>query len=78
MASIRNLGLHPKDKEPVLLRKGRFGFYIQHKKSVASLPKGDNGDNTTLEDALKLLEEKGKELKKTPTKKKKTVKKTKK
>lgn len=71
MASIRNLGLHPKDKEAILLRKGRFGFYIQHKKTVAPLTKGDNGDDLTLEKALQLLQEKGKSPKtKAKTKKK--------
>lgn len=72
MASIHNLGPHPKDKEPVLLRKGRFGFYLQHKKTVAPLPKGDNGESLTLETALSILEEKGKTAKEKAKKKKTT------
>lgn len=74
MASIRNLGPHPKDGEPILLRKGRFGFYLQHKKSIATLAKGDSGDALTLEDALQILKEKGKSQK-TRKKKKDTEKK---
>lgn len=77
MASIHHMGVHPKDKEPVLLRKGRFGFYVQHKKTVAYLPKGDDGQQLTLEQAIQLLEEKGKAPKKSTTKKKKTTKTTK-
>ncbi|CAI3926960.1 type I DNA topoisomerase [Commensalibacter communis] len=73
MASIQNLGAHPKDKEPILLRKGRFGFYLQHKKTVAPLPKGDNGDTLTLETALSILEEKGKSTKEKTKKKKATT-----
>ncbi|CAI3935381.1 type I DNA topoisomerase [Commensalibacter papalotli (ex Botero et al. 2024)] len=73
MASIHNLGPHPKDKEPILLRKGRFGFYLQHKKTVAPLPKGDNGENLTIETAVSILEEKGKATKGKATKKKTTT-----
>lgn len=63
MLSMRVIGPHPKDKEPVLLKKGRFGFYLQHKKTMAPLPKGDEGDDLTIESALALLKEKGKEQK---------------
>lgn len=72
MASIHNLGPHPKDKEPILLRKGRFGFYLQHKKTVAPLPKGDTGEALTIETALSILDEKGKAAKGKTTKKKAT------
>ena len=37
--SIRNIGTHPGDKEPVVVRKGRFGPYVQHGNTVANLPK---------------------------------------
>ena len=39
LASVRALGPHPADKEPVLVRKGRFGPYAQHGKTVANLPR---------------------------------------
>ncbi|QCE32370.1 type I DNA topoisomerase [Acetobacteraceae bacterium] len=82
LASIRNLGPHPKDGESVLAKKGRFGPYAQHAKMMAPLPKGTELDDITLEMALEALKEKGKPVrgaKKTTTKKttkKATVKKT--
>ncbi|GAN52913.1 DNA topoisomerase I [Tanticharoenia sakaeratensis NBRC 103193] len=63
LASIRNLGVHPKDREPVMVRKGRFGPYIQHGQTVANLPKGTEIDAITLDEAVELLAEKGKPLK---------------
>ncbi|MBV1835852.1 type I DNA topoisomerase [Acetobacter estunensis] len=78
MASIRTLGAHPKDGEPVMVRKGRFGPYVQHGQVVANLPRGESMDDVTLDGALALLAEKGKPLKakgKAATKKKATTKK---
>ena len=63
MASIRNLGAHPKDREPVAVRKGRFGPYAQHGNTVANLPRGVAMEEITLDQALALLAEKGKVLK---------------
>ena len=63
MASVRTLGAHPKDKEAVLVRKGRFGPYVQHQQVVANLPRGTTMDDVTLEEAVALLAEKGKALK---------------
>ena len=62
MASVRTLGEHPTDKEPVSVRKGRFGPYVQHGKTVANLPRGVTMDDMTLEQAVALLAEKGKVL----------------
>ncbi|MFT9253794.1 MAG: type I DNA topoisomerase [Acetobacter okinawensis] len=76
LASIRNLGNHPKDGEPVMVRKGRFGPYAQHGQLVATLPRGTDMDAVTLEEAVAILADKGKPLKakagakKTATKKK--------
>jgi DNA topoisomerase-1 len=63
LASVRNLGVHPKDKEPVTVRKGRFGPYVQHGKTVANLPRGVLMDDVTVDEAVALLAEKGKTLK---------------
>ncbi len=63
LASVRTLGSHPKDKEPVLVRKGRFGPYVQHGQIVANLPRESSMDEFTLEEAVPLLAEKGKLLK---------------
>ena len=62
LASVRTLGPHPKDKELVSVRKGRFGPYVQHGTTVANLPRGVMMDDITLEQAVALLTEKGKQL----------------
>jgi DNA topoisomerase-1 len=63
MASQRNIGPHPKGGETVQVRKGRFGPYVQHGQTVANLPKNLLMDDITLEQAVALLAEKGKQLK---------------
>ena len=63
MASVRNLGEHPKDKAPMSVRKGRFGPYVQHGNTVANLPRGVAMEDISLAEAVALLAEKGKQLK---------------
>jgi DNA topoisomerase-1 len=63
MASVRTIGPHPGDKELVTVRKGRFGPYVQHGKTVANLPRGVAMEDIALDDAVALLAEKGKALK---------------
>jgi DNA topoisomerase-1 len=63
LASVRTIGPHPGDKELVSVRKGRFGPYVQHGKTVANLPRGVAMEDITLDDAVALLAEKGKALK---------------
>ena len=58
--SIRTVGAHPKDGEPVLVRKGRFGPYAQWGNTVANLPRGQEMADVTLDEAVALLAEKGK------------------
>ena len=62
MASVRTIGTHPGDKELIAVRKGRFGPYVQHGKTVANLPRGVMMEEITLEQAVALLAEKGKQL----------------
>lgn len=79
LATIRTLGPHPKDGETVMVRKGRFGPYVQHDKIVATLPRDRLMDDVTLDEAVALLAEKGKSLKggtKKAAAKKSTAKKT--
>ncbi|GAC1477773.1 MAG: hypothetical protein NVS2B11_00770 [Acetobacteraceae bacterium] len=68
--SIRSLGVHPADKEGVVVRKGRFGPYVQHGSRVANLPRDVGMDEIGLEEAVALLAEKGKVLKAKPGRKK--------
>jgi DNA topoisomerase-1 len=63
LASVRSVGAHPKDQQPVMVKKGRFGPYAQHGSVVATLPRGVMMDDITLDDAVALLAEKGKVLK---------------
>ncbi len=67
--SVRSLGPHPADKEPVMVRKGRFGPYAQHGLRVANLPRDVAMDDLSLDDAVALLAEKGKALKAKPGRK---------
>ena len=73
LASVRTLGVHPKDQEAVIVRKGRFGPYVQHGQMVANLPRDVSMDDISLEDAVALLAEKGKTLKAKPGAKKKAA-----
>jgi DNA topoisomerase-1 len=61
---LRTLGKHPKSGKPVEVRDGRYGPYVKHGKTNASLPKGTGPDSVTMEKALKLLEAKKKGKKK--------------
>jgi DNA topoisomerase-1 len=61
-ARVRSMGPHPKDGEPVEVKKGRFGPFAQHNGFVASLPRNLMMEDITLEEAVALLAEKGKKL----------------
>jgi DNA topoisomerase-1 len=63
LASVRTIGPHPADKDLVSVRKGRFGPYVQHGKTVANLPRGVAMEDISLDEAVALLAEKGKALK---------------
>ncbi len=52
---LRALGDHPNDGKPVTLNKGRYGPYVKHGRINASIPKGANEDDVTLEQALELI-----------------------
>ncbi|WP_428393317.1 type I DNA topoisomerase [Lichenicoccus sp.] len=63
LASVRSLGAHPKDREPVMVRRGRFGPYVQHGQMIANVPRDRTMDDVTLDEAVALLAEKGKPMK---------------
>ena len=54
-ARPKKLGGHPDDGEPVTLRGGRYGPYVQHGSLRANLPKGASADGLTMEEALEIL-----------------------
>ncbi|MGX9392643.1 type I DNA topoisomerase [Nitrobacteraceae bacterium UC4446_H13] len=54
----REVGLHPEDGEPIKAGIGRFGPYVQHLKTYASLEAGDDVFNIGLNRAVTLIAEK--------------------
>jgi len=56
--ALRVLGPHPRDKKPVELHAGRYGPYVKHGDLNATVPDRDKVDALTLDDAVKLLDEK--------------------
>ncbi len=55
---LRDLGAHPADGAPVQVLDGRYGPYLKHGDTNATLPKGNDPATVTMEDAVRLLEEK--------------------
>jgi DNA topoisomerase-1 len=58
-APIRELGAHPADNEPVGLYEGKYGPYVKHGKTSASVPKELDLAQVTLADAVAWIEAKG-------------------
>ena len=59
----RVVGDHPSGGA-ITVRAGRFGPYVNHGKINATLPKGTSPDDVTLDEAIRLIEEKGGPVKK--------------
>jgi len=57
--AMRILGNHPEDNAPISVYSGRYGPYVKHGDTNATLPDKDKADSITLEEALALIEEKG-------------------
>ncbi|MFL9611219.1 type I DNA topoisomerase [Methylobacillus sp. Pita2] len=54
-APIKELGAHPDGTGNIAVYSGRFGPYVQHGKLRATLPKGQEPESLTMEQALELL-----------------------
>ena len=54
-APLRELGAHPEDGEPIAVYSGRYGPYVKHKKTNATLPKEIDPAAVTLEQAVELI-----------------------
>jgi DNA topoisomerase-1 len=69
-ASGKSLGDHPQGGA-ITVREGRYGPYVNHGKVNATLPKGMGVEDVTLDEAIRLIEEKGGPVKakKAPAKK---------
>ena len=80
--ALRQLGTHPETGDPVEIWEGRYGPYVKHQKTNASIPKEQDHEKVTLEEALDLIAAreatKGKKrsAKKRSTKKRSTKKRT--
>ena len=51
----KTIGNHPEDGRPVELLDGRYGPYVRHGRTNASLPRGSDPDSLSFEQALELL-----------------------
>lgn len=58
---IKDLGAHPKTGQPVKVMTGRYGPYIKYGKKNIGLPNNANPEEFTIEQAVALITEKGKE-----------------
>jgi len=56
-AALKELGEHP-DGGAITVRDGRFGPYVNHGKTNATLPKGTDPQGVTLEQAIALIDAK--------------------
>ncbi|MGZ2258592.1 type I DNA topoisomerase [Roseobacter sp. A03A-229] len=72
--TLRELGEHPDQGGPIAIMEGKYGPYVKWDKINATLPKGTEPEDVTLEAATLLIEEKaakkGKGRRKAPAKKK--------
>lgn len=72
-STLKSFGDHPDGGGEITVKKGRFGPYVNFGKVRASLPKGTEVDDFTIEQAVELIAKKAgaKGKKKAPAKKKK-------
>ena len=57
---LKELGAHPEDGDPVRVLDGRYGPYVNHQKTNATLPKDADPQSITFEQAMQMLAEREK------------------
>ena len=75
---LKDLGAHPSSGDPNQVLEGRYGPYIKHQKTNATLPKDMEPTDINVDQALEILavkEAKGGKKKRAPKKKKAAAKK---
>ena len=55
LVPLKELGKHPDDNEPVAVFEGRYGPYVKHGKTNATIPKDRDPQTVTLEEAIQWL-----------------------
>ncbi|MBL4613077.1 MAG: type I DNA topoisomerase [Emcibacter sp.] len=68
---LRELGNHPEDGEPIKVFEGRYGPYVKHNRTNATIPKDKDPKSITLEEAVELIKARAGKGKKKPAAKKK-------
>ena len=56
--AMRILGKHPTDDQVISVYSGRYGPYVKHGTTNATIPDKDKADSITLDEAIALIEEK--------------------
>ncbi|MCL4137578.1 UNVERIFIED_CONTAM: hypothetical protein GTU68_047068 [Idotea baltica] len=71
---LKELGEHPTSKKEISIRSGRYGPYVTDGDTNASLPKGSDPEELSIDEAIHLIEERAARApaKKKPRKKKKS------
>jgi DNA topoisomerase-1 len=54
---LKEVGVHPDDGKPITLRSGRYGPYVKHGATNATLPKDITPEEITLIEAITLINE---------------------
>ncbi len=67
------IGTHPKDGKPITLHNGKYGPYLKHEKTNATIPKNLQGTTPSLEQSLEILAAREGAPKKTRARKKKAA-----